>query len=139
MMPMINQDLKETIKKKIQDGEFEVADIPGYLTLFCETGNEIEDLQDEVEDWNRRIHFVMEGLGTYWITIEDGHFATGEGAIEDPNFILTFDAMEAALIFAGDKDAKTAYMSGVLKVQGELPDAVKIQTLIEIVTEEIEY
>ena len=31
------------------------------------------------------------------------------------------------------------YMSGALKVEGELPDAVKMQTLIEIVVEEIEY
>jgi hypothetical protein len=30
-------------------------------------------------------------------------------------------------------------MSGALKVEGELPDAVKMQTLIEIVGEEIEY
>ena len=42
-------------------------------------------------------------------------------------------------VFAGDMDAKAAYMSGALKVEGELPDAVKMQTLIEIVGEEIEY
>jgi hypothetical protein len=30
-------------------------------------------------------------------------------------------------------------MSGALKVQGDLPDAVKLQALIGIVCEEIEY
>ncbi len=136
---MINQDLKETLNDKIQEGEFDVADIPGYFKLFCEMGNEVEDLQEEVEDWNRRINIVMEGLGTYWITVDDGRFATGEGAIEDPNLVLTLDAVDAAQVFAGDKDAKAAYMSGALKVVGELPDAVKMQSLIEIVIEEIEY
>ena len=136
---MINEALKEELNEKIQEGEFDVADIPAYLTLFCELGNEIEDLQDEVEDWNRRINLVLEGLGTYWITVEDGRFTTGEGAIENPNLVLTLDAQEGAMVFSGDKDAKAAYMSGALKVEGDLPDAVKMQTLIEIVVEEIEY
>ena len=136
---MINEALKEELNEKIQEGEFDVPDIPAYLTLFCEMGNEIEDLQDEVEDWNRRINLVLEGLGTYWITVEDGRFTTGEGAIENPNLVLTLDAQEGAMVFSGDKDAKAAYMSGALKVEGDLPDAVKMQTLIEIVVEEIEY
>ena len=136
---MINEAVKEDLNEKIQEGEFDVADIPAYLTLFCEMGNEVEDLQEEVEDWNRRIHLVLEGLGTYWITIEDGRFATGEGVIENPNLVLTLAALEGAMIFAGDKDAKAAYMSGALKVDGELPDAVKMQSLIEIAIEEIEY
>jgi putative sterol carrier protein len=136
---MINEEVKETLNEKIQDGEFDVADIPAYLTLFCEMGNEIEDLQDEVEEWNRRIVFNMDGLGTHWIVIENGRFSTGEGALDNADVTLTLSAIDAALIFAGDKDAKAAYMSGALKVDGDLPDAVKVQTLIEIVAEEIEY
>lgn len=136
---MINEAVKESLNEKIQEGEFDTADIPAYLSLFCEMGNEIEDLQEEVEDWNRRIHFVLEGLGVFWMTIEDGRFDTGEGVLEDPNLVLTMSAIDAAQVFAGDKDAKAAYMSGALEVEGDLPDAVKMQTLIEIVGEEIEY
>ena len=136
---MIDQAIKETLNEKIQDGEFDVADIPAYLTLFCQMGNEIEDLQEEVEGWDRRIQFELDGLGTYWLTVQDGRFAGGEGALQDANLILTLAASEAALVFAGDKDAKAAYMSGDLKVEGDLPDAIKVQSLIEIVAEEIEY
>ena len=136
---MINQELKETLNEKIQEGEFDVEDIPAYLDLFCQMGNEIEDLQEEVEGWNRRIQFVMAGLGTHWLTVEDGQFATGAGALDDANVVLEVTAVNAAQIFSGDKDAKAAYMSGDLKVEGDLPDAVKVQTLIEIVVEEIEY
>ena len=136
---MINEELKETLNEKIQDGEFEVEDIPAYLDLFCQMGNEIEDLQDEVQDWDRKVQFVMEGLGNYWVSVEDGQFTTGEGEIEAPDVTLSLAALDAAQVFAGDKDAKAAYMSGALKVKGPLPDAVKIQSLIEIVIEEIEY
>jgi putative sterol carrier protein len=136
---MINEEVKETLNEKIQDGEFDVADIPAYLTLFCEMGNEIEDLQDEVKEWDRRIVFNMDGLGNHWVVIENGRFSTGKGSLDNADVILTLSAIDAALIFAGDKDAKAAYMSGALKVDGDLPDAVKVQTLIEIVAEEIEY
>ena len=135
----MNQQLKDTLNTKIQDGEFDVADIPAYLTLFVEMGNEVEDLQDEVEDWSRRIVFDLEGLGKYWLVVEDGVFSGGEGGLDDANLTLSMSALDAAMVFAGDKDAKAAYMSGALKVDGDLPDAVKIQTLIEIVAEEIEY
>ena len=106
---------------------------------FLSTSNEVEDLTDEVEDWNRRVVFDLEGLGKYWLVVEDGVFSGGEGGLDDANLTLTMSALDAAMVFAGDKDAKAAYMSGALKVAGELPDAVKIQTLIEIVAEEIEY
>ena len=136
---MIDETLKETINDKIQEGEFGVEDIPAYLTLFCQVGNEVEDLQEEVEGWDRRIQLVLGELGAYWISVEAGQFAGGEGRIDSPDLTLTLPAVEAAEIFAGDKDARAAYMSGALKVSGELPDAVRVQSLIEIVTEEIEY
>ena len=136
---MINQDLKEALNEKIEEGEFDVVDIPAYLTLFCEMGTEVEELQEEVEGWERRINFELAGANAHWIIIEDGQFSTGEGALEDANLVLKLDAINAAQVFAGDMDAKAAYMSGALKVEGELPDAVKMQTLIEIVGEEIEY
>ena len=135
----MNEQLKESLNQKIQGGEFDVADIPAYLTLFVEMGNEVQDLQDEVEDWNRRIIFDLEGLGSYWLVVEEGAFSGGEGVVADANLTLSMSALDAAMVFAGDKDAKAAYMSGALKVSGDLPDAVKVQTLIEIVAEEIEY
>ena len=136
---MIDTEIKERLNTKIQDGEFDVQDIPAYLTLFCQFGNEVEDLQDEVVDWDRSITLVMEGLGTYWLKVEDGRFATDVGAIEDADVVLTLPAAEAARVFSGAKTAQAAYMSGMLKVEGELPDAIRIQSLIELVLEEIEY
>lgn len=136
---MINEDLKEALNEKIEEGEFDVIDIPAFLTLFCEMGNEIDELQEEIEGWDRRINFDLAGANPHWIIIEDGQFSTGEGLLDDANLVLKLDAINAAQVFAGDMDAKAAYMSGALKVEGELPDAVKMQTLIEIVGEEIEY
>ncbi len=135
----MNTELKERLNTKIETGTFEVSDIPAFLDLFCQLGNEVEDLQDEVEDWNRRLMFVLDGLGTYMVTIQDGQFNLIDSAVDDAQFVLKMAAADAAQIFAGNKDAATAYMNGDLIIEGELPDAIKVQTLIEMVIDEIEY
>jgi putative sterol carrier protein len=136
---MIDEAVKQDLNEKIQEGEFSASDIPAYLTLFCAMGNELEDLQEEVQDWSRRVQFILDGLGMFWIAVEDGRFTNGEGTADNPDLALTMSAADAALIFAGDKDAQGTFLSGALKVEGSLPDAIKMQTLIELVTWEIEY
>lgn len=136
---MINESLKDKLRQKIEDGEFSAADIPAFLSLFCEIGDEVSDIQDVVEGWNRRIYLALTGLGDFWLEIEDGNFIMGEGTIANPHLTLTMDGDDAALIFSGDKDAQGAFMAGEIKVEGELPDALKMQSLIDLVIEEIEY
>ena len=136
---MSETQLREILNDKIENGDFTTSDIPDYFTVICQLGDEIEDLKDEVEDWDRKIQFVIQGFGNHWLSIQDGEFSTGEGEIEDPNLTLILAVDEAARIFSGEKDAEAAFMSGALKVQGDLPDAIKLHALIEIVLEEIEY
>jgi putative sterol carrier protein len=136
---MINQELKGAINQKVQNGEFDVADFQDYFTIFCQLGNEIEDLQDEVDGWNRRVQINLEGAGHYWISVENGQFTTGKGGVESPDLTLTLVADAATQVFTGEKDAEAAFLAGALKVQGDLPDAIKFRELLEIVIEEIEY
>ena len=71
--------------------------------------------------------------------VEMGRFTTKPGVIENPDLTFTMAAAEAAIIFSGEEDAESAFISGALRVQGDLPDAIKLQTLIEIVADEIAY
>ena len=136
---MINQELKEAIDRKIQNDEFDVTDLPAYFTLFCQLANEIEEIQEEVAGWNQRIFLDLAGLGPYQILVEDGRFTATPRPIDDPDLIFTMAAADAVGIFSGEKDAESAFVSGALKVTGDLFDAMKLQTLIEIVADEIEY
>ena len=135
----MNKELKEQLNEKIQAGEFSVVDIPRYLELFARLGNEVEDMQDEAEDWNRTVLFKLDELGTYWLTVKDGRFDIGEGEPEHVDFTLTMPAQEAVSIFTGDHDAEAAFMSGMLRIEGNLQDAIKINSLLEILAEEVEY
>lgn len=136
---MIDEDLKRSLNEKIESGNFVVADIPDYLSVFCQFGNVLDELQEEVQGWNRQIYFDMPGAGRYWIAIDQGRFTTGSGESAEEDLVLTMDAVDAAQIFSGELDAESAFMSGKLKIRGDLPDAIKFNELLEIVAEEIEY
>jgi hypothetical protein len=136
---MIDEELKESVNRKIEDGSFGPVDIPDYLTVFCQLGNDLEELQEEVDGWNRQIAFELAGAGNYWVAVNDGRFTTGKGTLKDQDLLLTIDAIDAARLFSGDLDAEAALNSGALRIFGDLPDAIKVQELFEIAGEEIEY
>ncbi len=136
---MIDAELKANIHEKIESGDFAPADIPAYLKLFCQIGEATDDVQDEVAGWDRKIQFQLQEGDNVWITVEGGKFAEGAGALENPDLVLTLSPQNAALMFAGQKDAKVAYQTGALKITGKIPDALKLQTILGIVNEEIEY
>jgi len=136
---MIKPNLKETLNKKIQNGEFQAGDFSDYFKVFCHLGNTVEDLQDEVEGWNRKIQIDMDGSGCYWISIDNGEFTTGEGIIDDAHLILSASAAATVKVFSGELDGEAAFLSGALKVSGDLPDAIRFHEMIELVIEEIEY
>jgi len=136
---MINDEFKISLSEKIRQGELKPDDIPAYLTLFCHLGTQVEDLQDEVMDWNRKIQFMIEESGIYWISILEGKFSTGEGKIDNADLNLSLPVKEAIQIFSGEKSAEELFTAGLLKFEGDLMDGAKLQEIIEIVIEEIEY
>lgn len=135
---MVNEDLKAKILEKIDGGTFGVEDFEDYLTLFLEIANESEDVAEEVEGWDRTFLIKITDGKPFWLKIADGKFSSGKGACEDPDISLEMTSDTCAGVFSGETDATSAYMSGDLKIQGPLPDAVKFRTLTELVREFLE-
>lgn len=133
----MDQALKVKMVAKLEDGEFQVEDIPEYLKLFAELGNENEDVKDEVEGWNKTVVLSLLEGPEYWIRIADGTFQSGDGRPADASLVLKASAQVVANILCGDQDPTAAYMSGSLKIEGGLPDAVRMRGLIALVREEL--
>ncbi len=130
---------KQAMRDKFAEGEFGVPDIPDYLALFCAIANETPDVQDEVAGWDRRVQFDLTGGEPVWMTVEGGRFEAGSGQIENVDLTLRLSPQEAARMFCGEKDAKASYQTGALEVEGAIPDALRLQSVLGIVNEEIEY
>jgi putative sterol carrier protein len=131
--------LKKAIHDKIEDGTLGAGDIPDYLRVLCAIGNATADIQDEVDGWNCRLQLELAGAGEHWVTVAAGRFECGAGRLAANDVRLAMSAAVAAEIFAGERDAKAAFLTGALKIEGALPNAVKFQSIVEIVVEELEY
>jgi len=126
------------LAKKISEGEFTSADLPDFLTVFCEVCNESEEVQSEVETWNAKLQLDITDGDKFWLTIANGNFTCGSGDIEAPDTTLRTSGDVAARVFTGEKDATSAYMDGSLKIGGNQREALKLRGVIGIVLDKLQ-
>ena len=72
--------------------------------------------------------FDIEGSGTWLVEIHDGHLHVSEGEGDADCTILT-SAETFERIVAGEQNPTTAYMTGKIKIKGDMGAALKLQNL----------
>ncbi len=72
--------------------------------------------------------FEIEGAGTWKVDVDDGKVSVTEGAGEADVTIRTSPETFTALA-SGEQNPTTAYMTGKLKVEGDMGAALKLQKL----------
>ena len=70
-----------------------------------------------------------DGGGTYHVTIKDGACAVAEGAHASPNMTMTMAAQDYVDMISGKLNGQMAFMSGKLKIAGDMGLAMKMQSL----------
>ncbi len=71
-----------------------------------------------------------EGGGSYYVTFTDGAGVISEGKAENPDITITMAASDFMSLMAGNLNPMSAYMSGKLKVKGDMSLAMKLQSLL---------
>jgi len=72
--------------------------------------------------------FEIDGAGTWHVDVDDGKVSVKEGGGDaDATIAASKDTFEQ--IASGDLNATTAYMTGKLKVRGDMGAAMKLQKL----------
>jgi putative sterol carrier protein len=72
--------------------------------------------------------FDIEDAGQWLVEIHDGHLHVQEGAGDADCTILT-SAETFGRIVAGEQNPTTAYMTGKIKIKGDMGAAMKLQNL----------
>jgi putative sterol carrier protein len=83
---------------------------------------------DRIAGLNNTYVFDIEGAGAWTVAIADGALTVTEGAGEGD---CTISANEENFekIVAGEQNPTTAYMTGKLKIKGDMGAAMKLQKL----------
>ena len=87
---------------------------------------------DKAGDLDMTIQFELsgDGGGQWYATIKDGSMTVDKGSVDDPTATLKMDADDFALMSSGDLNPMMAFMSGKIKVDGDLNSVMKFQTVV---------
>ena len=88
---------------------------------------------DAAKGMNSVIQFNLsgDGGGNYHVVIKDGTCSVGEGAHASPNMTMTMAAQDYVDMISGKLNGQMAFMSGKLKIAGDMGLAMKMQTLFK--------
>jgi len=85
-------------------------------------------------DFKATIVFSLtgEGGGDYQVNIADGKVTTEKGTAEKPTAKVTMDADDYKNMMSGKLNPVQAFMSGKVRVEGDLNAVMKLQTLFKM-------
>ena len=72
--------------------------------------------------------FDIEGAGKWTVNVADGKVSVTEGG-EDADAVITTSEATFEKIVSGEQNPTSAYMTGKLKVKGDMGAAMKLQKL----------
>jgi putative sterol carrier protein len=87
---------------------------------------------DKAGDINMTIQFELsgDGGGQWYAEIKDGSMKVEQGSAASPSATLRMDADDFAGMSRGDVNPMMAFMSGKIKVEGDLSSVMKFQSLV---------
>ena len=77
---------------------------------------------------NNSYLFDIEGAGQWLVSVQDGAISVSEGGAEADTTITTTEDSFMAIV-RGEQNPTTAYMTGKLKIKGDMGAAMKLQKL----------
>ncbi len=122
----------ETIKTKVERGEFEAKDFGIYLMAIKELAikdNEVREILREMPDFV--IQFSIFGAIDVYLQLKNGNLEVVEGVIENPAIKFEMTDVVATGIIKNEIDPISAYLSGDIKINGETVLAMKLKPIIE--------
>ncbi len=89
------------------------------------------DVQKEVLGMSNVFQFIPTDQGEYYISIASGKINLLDGKDEKPTATITAKDEVLADLFAGKIDPVMSYMTGKIKISGDLMSATKITGLVK--------
>ncbi len=132
---MVDKELLKELKEKMEEGP-ETADSSYTLKafeFFKQLSLENEEIKDLLKDMDIRAQIVVDDINEkFWLIAANGEIDYGAGELENSS-IQIISTMEVAIgMLYGDFDPVSAYMRGDVVIEGNLPDALEFNDILEI-------
>ena len=88
--------------------------------------------EDKIAGMEATFQFVVDGASSYYVKIAGGAAEVAEGTADDPTIVLTASPDDWTALIAGDLNGQTAFLTGKLKIQGDVTLAMKLESLFDL-------
>ena len=101
--------------------------------VFSEMENRLKNDPSKVQGMNATYQFDLTGDsgGQYHIVFKDGKGDAGSGTVENPNITISMAANDMVDMVTGKLDPTMAFMSGKIKIKGDMGLAMKLQSILQ--------
>ena len=106
--------------------------MPTPAEVFTEIDNRLKSDPAKSKGMNAVYAFDLSGDagGQYHIALKDGSADVGEGAPENPNITIAMKDEDFVDLALGKLDGTMAFMSGKIKIKGDMGLAMKLQSVL---------
>ena len=90
--------------------------------------------RDKIQGMNAVYQFNITGDdgGSWNVNVSGGQAVMAEGTAEGPNITLTMSAGDFGDLLSGKLSGQTAFLTGKLKIQGDMTLAMKLQSIFSL-------
>jgi len=90
--------------------------------------------KDKIQGMNATYQFNVtgDGGGQWWVKFADGEVSSEQGLADSPNITLTIDDKNFEDLITGKLNGQTAFLTGKLKIQGDMTLALKLQSIFAL-------
>lgn len=106
--------------------------MPTPTEVFTEINQRLENDPSKAQGLNAAYAFDLSGDdgGQYHVVLKDGKGEAGPGAPENPNITISMKSDDFVELATGKLDGTMAFMSGKLKIKGDMGLAMKLQSVL---------
>ncbi len=138
---MVNPQLLQELKRNVAAG----ADKTGVeaslkvMEFFKQIAHEDDEMKQELGTLNLLVAInVTDKQKKYWMKVAEGNIDYGEGEVKDPTFIFSAKFPVLFDVIIGKLNATSEYLAGNVGIEGNVPDAMAFQSIIQLAMEKYE-
>lgn len=134
---MVDQDLIDKLKAMRDTGPSQPSDALLLYEFVKQIAQENDELKEELEDMDPiTVQIIVSDADyKYWVKMGGGEVDYAEGDAEEPNCTMSATQETWSGLSNGSIDSTSAYMSGDLKIEGNLQDAIAYGEVLAIAME----